>query len=51
MMSNRFYLISSLCFVGGALLAFRAAISPISTLYLLGSGFFFVAAVCSIFKK
>jgi hypothetical protein len=46
--ANRLYLVSSLCFLGGAILALRAAISPINVFYVLGSAFFVLAAGASV---
>jgi hypothetical protein len=46
--ANRFYLVSSVCFLGGAILALRAAMSPINVLYVLGSAFFVLAAGASV---
>jgi hypothetical protein len=50
-MVNRFYLISSLFFVAGAMLAFSAAATAVNGLYLLGSLFFFLAALTGVMSK
>ena len=50
-MVNRFYLLSSLFFVGGALLALRSAATPANDLTLIGSLFFFIAALTGVVKK
>jgi len=49
--AKRFYLLSSLFFLGGAVLAIRSAISPINLLYVLGSAFFVIAASASVFGR
>jgi hypothetical protein len=49
--ANRFYLLSSLFFLSGAILALRSAISPINLLYVLGSAFFVLAASASAFGR
>jgi hypothetical protein len=46
--ANRFYLVSSVCFLSGAILALRAVMSPINVLYVLGSTFFVIAAGASV---
>jgi hypothetical protein len=46
--ANRFYLVSSVCFLSGAILALRAAMSPINVLYVMGSAFFVLAAGASV---
>jgi hypothetical protein len=50
-MSNRFYLASSVCFLTGAILAFKEIESVINGVVLLGSGLFFVAAALSVFGR
>jgi hypothetical protein len=50
-MSNRVYILSSLCFLCGAILAFRSAASLINALYIAGSFFFLVAATLGVAKK
>jgi hypothetical protein len=49
--ANRFYLLSSLFFLSGSILAIRAAMSPINLLYVLGSGFFLLAASAGVFGR
>jgi hypothetical protein len=49
--SNRFYLISSLCFLTGAILAVAFAPSAINIFLLLGSAFFVIAAALGLAKK
>ncbi len=43
-MANRLYLLSSLCFLTGALLAFREIHSAINAFYVAGSALFVGAA-------
>jgi hypothetical protein len=50
-MSNRVYVLSSLCFLCGAILAFRSAASMIDGLYVAGSAFFLIAASLGVLKK
>jgi hypothetical protein len=50
-MSNRVYVLSSLCFLSGAILAFRLFPSLINALYIAGSFFFLVAATLGVLKK
>jgi hypothetical protein len=50
-LSNRFYLISSICFLSGAILAFRASPSFINSMALAGSACFLVAAIFGLAKK
>ena len=50
-MANRLYLISSICFLTGAIIAFRAAASPMNGMNLLGSAFFVAAASAGLRKK
>jgi hypothetical protein len=50
-LSNRFYLISSLCFLAGAILALISSPSLINVLLVAGSGFFVIAATFGLAKK
>jgi hypothetical protein len=50
-MSNRVYVLSSLCFLAGAILAFRSSASLINGLYIAGSFFFLIAASLGVWKK
>jgi hypothetical protein len=50
-MSNRVYVLSSLCFLAGAILAFRSSASLINGLYIAGSFFFLFAATLGVWKK
>jgi hypothetical protein len=49
--ANRFYLLSSLFFLSGAVLALRSERSPINLLYVLGSAFFVLAASASLSRR
>jgi hypothetical protein len=46
--ANRLYLVSSIFFLSGAILALRAATSPINVLFVCGSGFFVMAAIAGV---
>jgi hypothetical protein len=50
-MMNRLYLVSSLFFTAGAFLALRETLSAINCMYLMGSLFFFLAALTGIVGK
>jgi hypothetical protein len=50
-LSNRFYLISSICFLTGAILAFQSSRSLINGMALAGSACFLVAAIFGLAKK
>jgi hypothetical protein len=50
-MVNRLYLLSSLFFVAESILAIKAAQTPANDLTLLGSLFFFFAALTGVMKK
>jgi hypothetical protein len=50
-LSNRFYLISSVCFLAGAILAFKASPSLINGMLVAGSAFFVIAAGFGLAKK
>jgi hypothetical protein len=50
-MSNRVYVLSSLCFLAAAILAFRLSASLINALSIAGSFFFLIAASLGVWKK
>jgi YrhK-like protein len=51
LLSNRVYLLSSLCFLAGAILAFSSSHSMINAVYIAGSAFFVIAASLGLLKK
>ena len=51
LLSNRVYLLSSLCFLAGAILAFLASHSIPNAIYIAGSAFFVIAALLGLLKK
>jgi hypothetical protein len=50
-MANHLYVVSSICFLAGAIMAYRVVASPINGLNVLGSLFFVAAASAGLLKK